>query len=183
MTLLLAHWKVVAFALVVVALGVQTIRLQDLEDEYDYFRLEVAAAGREAKAKAEAIDAHRELVNEELQHDVEQARAERDRERQARGVTSDRFAALYRKHQQLLNADPGGGRVPEASDVAAAPVHASGRVCFDAERLISGIRASLGAFDTELEPLIRRGEDGLDDALHFGRWARLVGACPALPTR
>ena len=174
MTWLLANWKLVGIGLLIAALGVQAYRLQDLREEYDYFRLEVEAAGREAKAKAEAIDAHNDLVKEEMEHDIHQQREERARERAAR---SDRFAALYDRHMGLLNADPGGGRVSEAAGSPAQPVHDSSRICFDRTKLVSGLRDSLGAFDAELEPLLKRGEDGLDSALHWNRWARLVGAC------
>lgn len=172
---LLANWRLVAFAAIVTVLGIQTMRLQDLEAEYDEFVLEVKAAGREAQAKAEAINAHHELVLEELEHDIQTEREARARERKER---SDRFAALYGKYHGLLNADPGGGGVPEANSGAAEPVHPQ-RLCFDRARFIDGVRQSLGDLYRETEPLLRSGEDGLDDRARWGQWARLVGACDA----
>lgn len=173
---LLANWRFVALALLVAAIGIQTIRLQNLEAEYDHFRLEVAAAAKEAKAKADAINAHNELIQEELEHDIQTEREARAKERKDR---SDRFASLYGKYHGMLNADPGSDRVPEAPPGAAQPLQSGLTVCFDRARFIDGVRQSLGALHSEVEQLVRSGEDGVDEGIHWRRWARLVGACDA----
>lgn len=181
MAWLLANWRLVAVLALVAALGVQTYRLRDIQADFEAFELKVAGEGKAAKAKAEAADKYNQLVKAELEDEIRTGmatraleRAERDRER-AEG--SDRFAAVYGKYLGVLN-DPGGGRVPEAGPGTAQPVHAGNTVCFDRERFIAGLRRDLGALYSELEPLLRRGEDGLDDRQHWGQWARLIGACP-----
>lgn len=173
---LLEHWKVIGIGLLLAAIAIQTFRLQDIENEYEYFKLEIQAAARSAKAKADAQNAHNDMIREELEHDIQQAKHERDRERAARGKASDQFARLYSQYYGLLNSGPGGGGVPQAGDGAAEPVSGL-RVCFDRARFVESVQRELGTLYSELEPLVRSGEDGVDAGIHWVRWARLAGAC------
>jgi hypothetical protein len=179
LTGLLANWRLAAFLALVAALGVQTYRVRDIQADLEAFRHEVEAAGREAAAAAKAKDAHNQLVKEELEDEIKHQaarraleRADRDREREK---GSDRFAAVYGKYLRLLD-DPGGGGVPQAGPSPAEPVQPK-HACFDAQRFAAGIRRDLDWLYREVESLLRRGEDGIDDRQHWGQWARLTGAC------
>lgn len=186
MTWLLLNWRLVAVLAIVAALGVQTYRLQgaaadyaQLEHRFGVFRLAVESAGKEAaRAKREA-DTRNDLIKGEMENAIQQAQEERAEARWERDEAKDRFGALYGRYMGVLN-DPGtgGGAVPQAGDGAAAPLHTGLTICFDRQRFAAGLRRELGALHSEIEPLLRRGEDGLDDRLHWGRWARLQQVCP-----
>lgn len=185
MIALLAHWKLALAGALLAVAAVQTYRLQALktdyvvlEGKYTVFQRTVEGLAKAAKAEADATDAANDRVKGELQREIERAQVERERARKARGEASDRFDSLYRQYYGLLNAAPRGGAVPEAAGGAGAAVHTGLSVCFDRARLVAGIRRELGTLYSELESLARRGEDGLDDQLHWGQWARLIGACP-----
>lgn len=180
---LLANWRLAGFAALVIALaavstlaGLQTMRLQNLQAEWDYFQLEIQADAREAKARAEAADAHHQLINEELQHDIASQREKRAHERAAR---SDRFAALYGKYFGLLNAGPGSGPVPEAVGGAAELVHAGDCRAAERRRIAAELRQPLRVlFEGTRADLEGPVTDALADRQFWGRWARLVNVCP-----
>ena len=185
MTWLLTHWKLALFGAVALAAALQTYRLQSLQTEhaelqgkYRVFVTTVEGLAKAAKAEADAKDAHNARVREELARDIDRKDKERELERAER---STRFAGLYDRYMRLRDqpgGDPGGRAVSEAGGGAAAPVRTGLTVTFDRERFIGGLRGSLDAFHSDLEPLIERGTDGLDDRQHWGQWARLVAACP-----
>lgn len=176
MTWLLMNWKLVAVVAIFAALGVQTLRLEALEAEYDHFKLEVAAAGREAKAKADAINAHQELVNEELEQEILEEREARARER---ATGSDRFASLYNQYFRLLN-DPRGGGVPEASPSPAQPLPPVAECGAERRRIAQSLRHPLEELYSGIRgDVTGPAADALDARDFWGKWARLTGACDA----
>jgi hypothetical protein len=184
MTWLLANWRLAVLGGVALVAAVQTYRLQNLaieheklQGKYTVFVRTVEGIAKQAKAEADAKDVHNGRVKEELNREIAKQEESRALERAER---SERFAGLYDRYMRLRDdpGSPGGGAVPEAGGGAAATVRTGLTVTFDRERFVGGLRSSLDALHSDLEPLIERGTDGLDDRQHWGQWARLVAACP-----
>lgn len=163
------HWRYAAIVGLLVALAVQTARLEFAQDEFEDYRSEAAARAEHSRGRAEAANAHLEMVNEELEHDIAEERAARAREKAA---ARHRYGDLHRQYLGVLN-KPDSGRVP----AAAASPSAALRDCIPAERLDAALRRDLGALHAELRALIGEGAEAVADGGHWGDWARLVGVC------
>lgn len=107
MTFLLLYWRYVVMALLLAALGIQTMRLHHEQKAFNDFRVSVEALGRAQKAENERILKERETTAKEVE----------DAKNKAISDLSTRYAAARR----LLN-DARSGGVPSTP---AAPTLAS----------------------------------------------------------
>lgn len=120
MAFLLTNWRVVVVAMLLLALGIQTWRLDRCQSKFEEFRISTEALGRAQKAKNEA-DA---TYNKELSNDTIAAKDA------AIADLSTRYAAARKR----LSERPGGGGL---SPAPAAPSLAS--ACEPADRPAPGV--------------------------------------------
>lgn len=182
---LLLRWKLLV---IVGAVGgalafaaIQTFRLknaqlelQEITSEYRTFVAATKSAGEIAAKAKEAYEAHAALVHEEMTHEIEELRARRTRERAA---SADRYSKLYGRWFELHAAGGSGSSGGGMSEAGAGSPDAVRTRCFNEQKFLAGLRGSLGAAYGELEQIVRRGEDAVDDRQAWAKWARLAGAC------
>lgn len=168
---LLQHWKLAAVVLLV--FGSYVKGCTDEKGRHEETMATFKRIGEEQEKRSKKRSAELKAAKTEVEAKHEVAITER----------SERYAALYARWSRLHN-DPGPRIMSGGTPGANEPVQPSGKKCFDTDRLDTRITEDLRRYGERvhaalsgLAEVVRRGEEGLDDSVWWGRWATKIGAC------
>lgn len=131
---LVSNWRLVAFGILLAALGIQTWRLGSCQTSYQEFRVSTEAIARAQKAKNEAIREANEKLTQEVVDAKDKMLAD----------LSTRYARA-RRDARRVPVNPGSGSLPAAPE---APALAS--ACLTSNPAIGGVDRDKEALSARL---------------------------------
>lgn len=159
--MLLGNWQYVVIGLLVLAVGIQSKRVDWAKDEtlkveaaYATFRAEVKVLGEKAKAetaKREADDRERKV-----RADAEHAKTKSD------------LAGVYDAYRKLRDSRSGSSVLPQASATSRSP----NVLTFDRSALDRGMGEADGVLQSGAEKILRRGDEAITDLNVARKWAK-----------
>ena len=141
-------------ALLIIALKVQTGRLDAEKAAFSAFRAHVEALGQ--AAEKEAARANLANLKAKEQADRENANSKRN------------LAGVYESYRKLLAFQPGSGRLPEAAPGSKSPDLA----CFDRTAFNSGMAKADGVLQSGAIGILQRGDQAIIDLSSAKAWAK-----------